>query len=119
MIFIWLVLQIFAPIYWISDFLFADLEETRPNSVRMYRVLSRFTRIQNLILDLYGNPRPVLCHKNGIYEDRHREYGVLHVEFDLALIDFTVNRALAKAIWREITAYQQPRSLIRLRISQC
>ncbi|GES59975.1 class V chitinase [Aspergillus terreus] len=86
--------------------------------VRTYRSLGKFFRLQNLILDLYGNPRPVISTEEGIFSDE----GVgssppVHVSLRDVFINFATDTALAAAIWKEISSQQPVRSLLRLRVS--
>lgn len=87
--------------------------------VHTYRALGSFPSLQNLILDLYGNPRPVLSAEDGIFTNE--SVGVNgpppHVSLEDALINFATDEALATAIWKEIYSHQPSRQLIRLRVS--
>ncbi|KAL5355926.1 hypothetical protein BJX96DRAFT_162071 [Aspergillus floccosus] len=86
--------------------------------VRTYRSLSQFPQLQNLILDLYGNPRPVLSREEGQYSDEGLGDMIpVHVSLKDAFINFAVDRDLATAIWKEIFLHQPSRRLLRLRIS--
>ncbi|GAB1214601.1 hypothetical protein ATERTT37_003765 [Aspergillus terreus] len=72
--------------------------------VRIYRSLGQFPQLQNLILDLYGNPRPVLSREEGQYSDEG--LGVIvpvHVSLKDALVNFAVDRDLATALKKVIT----------------
>ncbi|PLB49177.1 hypothetical protein P170DRAFT_475488 [Aspergillus steynii IBT 23096] len=87
--------------------------------VLTYRALGGFPRLQNLILDLYGNPRPVLSAEDGIFSDESGNIDdrLLHVSLKDAFINFATDQALATAIWTEIFSHQASRKLIRLRVS--
>lgn len=81
--------------------------------VLLYRALGSFPNLRNLILDLYGNPRPVLSAENGTFSDNVS----MRVSLRDALINFATDTTLATAIWTEISSHQPSRKLIRLRVS--
>ncbi|KAK1145843.1 hypothetical protein N8T08_003789 [Aspergillus melleus] len=86
--------------------------------VRTYRALGSFPSLQNLILDLYGNSRPVLSAEQGIFSNENAGGSdIPHVSLEDALVNFATDQALATAIWTEIASHQPSQKLTRLRVS--
>ncbi|KAF9893490.1 hypothetical protein FE257_010802 [Aspergillus nanangensis] len=86
--------------------------------VSIYRALGSFSHLQNLILDLYGNPRPVLSTEDGLYTDEAEGLSpMMHVTLEDAFINFATDSTLAQSIWTEIFSSQPSRKLAQLRVS--